>query len=203
MRLLNNFFSNCAHPQGRMGRVVLRFMNIGHAPLTKWGLSLIGFRDGWTMLDIGCGGGATLKRLLERSRDGRAYGIDTSEESVAKSREVNAEELGKRVFVCQGSVEALPYGDQEFDLVTAVETIYFWPNLPHCLQEVRRVLKPGGRFVVMIEVADADSVWTKVVDGMTAYSPEQLKELLEDAGFTQTEIHRKKPSYAVLFGVNP
>ena len=76
MRLLNNFFSNCAHPQGRMGRVVLRFMNIGHAPLTKWGLSLIGFRDGWTMLDIGCGGGATLKRLLERSRDGRAYGID-------------------------------------------------------------------------------------------------------------------------------
>lgn len=203
MRLLNNFFSNCAHPQGRMGRVVLRFMNIGHAPLTKWGLSLIGFRDGWTMLDIGCGGGATLKRLLERSRDGRAYGIDISEESVAKSREVNAEELGKRVFVCQGSVESLPYGDQEFDLVTAVETIYFWPNLPHCLQEVRRVLKPGGRFVVMIEVADADSVWTKVVDGMTAYSPEQLKELLEDAGFTQTEIHRKKPSYAVLFGVNP
>ena len=122
---------------------------------------------------------------------------------MTKSREVNAEELGKRVFVCQGSVEALPYGDQEFDLVTAVETIYFWPNLPHCLQEVRRVLKPGGRFVVMVEAADADSVWTKVVDGMTAYSPEQLKELLEDAGFTQTEIHRKKPSYAVLFGVNP
>ena len=90
-----------------------------------------------------------------------------------------------------------------FDLVTAVETVYFWPNLPSCMQEVRRVLKPGGRFAIMVEVVDTDSKWTNVVEGMTAYTPEQLKTLLDDAGFTQTEIHCKKPSYATILGVKP
>ena len=101
----------------------------------------------------------------------------------------------------QGSVEQLPYSDEMFDLVTAVETVYFWPNLPDCLQEVRRVLKPGGKFAIMVEVVDSDSKWTSIVDGMTAYTPEQLKTLLDDAGFIQTEIHRKKPTYATIMGV--
>ena len=52
----------------------------------------------------------------------------------------------------------------------------------------------------MVEVIDGDSMWTNVVEGMTAYSPEELKKLLDDAGFTQTEIHRKKPSYATIIG---
>jgi hypothetical protein len=47
-----------------MGRAMLKFMNLCHAPLTNWGLKHIDIQDGWTMLDIGCGGGATLQRLL-------------------------------------------------------------------------------------------------------------------------------------------
>lgn len=76
MGLLKSFFTNCANPQGRMGRAMLRFMNLCHAPLTNWGLDLINIKDGWTMLDVGCGGGATLKRLLKRSRGCQVYGID-------------------------------------------------------------------------------------------------------------------------------
>jgi ubiquinone/menaquinone biosynthesis C-methylase UbiE len=201
MGLLKTLFTNCAHPKGRMGRAMLKFMNLCHAPLTNWGLSLVEIQDGWTILDIGCGGGATLKRLLKRSKGGMVYGIDISEESVAKARKVNATVLDKQVFVTQGSAEQLPYEDWKFDLVTAVETIYFWPNLPYCLQEVRRVLKPGGRFAIMVEVADADSMWVTLVDGMKAYSPEQLKEMLTDAGFVQTEVHRKKPSYATVIAI--
>ena len=201
MVLLKTFFTNCACPQGRMGRAMLKFMNLCHAPLTNWGLKLINIQDGWKMLDIGCGGGATLQRLLKRSKDAQVYGIDISEESVAKARKVNAKVLDKQVFVTQGSAEMLPYKDGKFDLVTAVETVYFWPNLPDCLQEVRRVLKPGGKFAIMVEVVDSNSKWISVVEGMTAYSPEELKKLLEEAGFTQTEIHRMKPSNATIIGV--
>lgn len=201
MGLLKTLFTNCAHPKGRMGRAMLKFMNMCHAPLTNWGLSLIGIQDGWTMLDIGCGGGATLQRLTKRSKGSMVYGIDISEESVAKAANVNAAVLNKQVFVTQGSAEKLPYEDWKFDLVTAVETVYFWPNLPHCLQEVRRVLKPGGKFAIMVEVADENSKWVTLVDGMKAYTPEQLQEMLTDAGFLQTEIHRKRPSYATVIGV--
>lgn len=201
MGFVKSFFSQCARPEGFLGRVMLRFMNFGHAPLTNWGLSLVEIHDGWTMLDIGCGGGATLKRLLKRSKGAQVYGIDISEESVAKARKVNANDLDRQVFVTQGSAEKLPYEDNKFDLVTAVETVYFWPDLPNCLKEVRRVVKPGGRFAIMVEVLENDSVWTDVVDGMTAYSPEQLKEMLDKAGFVKTELHRRKPSYSTIIGV--
>ena len=235
MGLLKSFFSQCARPEGALGRVMLSFMNYTHAPLTNWGLKLVDVQDGWTMLDVGCGGGFTIRRLLkaartppapehllERKKRGQSqtrlsfaereqarpkvkgaqvYGIDISEESVAKAKKVNADVLDKQVFVRQGSAEMLPYEDGKFDLVTAVETVYFWPNLPGCLQEVRRVLKPGGKFAILVEVVDSNSKWTSVVEGMTAYSPGDLKQLLDGAGFTQTEIHRKKPSYATIIGV--
>ena len=55
----------------------------------------------------------------------------------------------------------------------------------------------------MVEVVDTDSKWTNVVEGMTAYPPEQLKQFLDEAGFTKTEIYRKKPSYATILGVKP
>ena len=203
MGLLKSLFTNCAHPQGRMGRWMLKFMNLCHAPLTNWGLSLVDFHDGMTMLDIGCGGGATLKRLLKRSKDAQVHGIDISDESVAKARKVNKSLLDKQVFVQQGSACKLPYEDAKFDLVTAVETVYFWPDLPGCLEEVIRVLKSGGQFSVMVEVVDTDSKWTTVVEGMTAYPPEELKEMLDAAGFVKTEIHRKKPSYTTILGLKP
>ena len=199
--ILKSFFSQCARPEGALGRVMLSFMNYTHAPLTNWGLKLLEVQDGWTVLDVGCGGGFTIRRLLKRSKDGQVYGIDISEESVAKAKKVNAKVLDKQVFVTQGSAEKLPYEDEKFDLVTAVETVYFWPNLANCLQEVHRVLKPGGKFAIMVEVVDSDSKWTSVVEGMTAYSPKDLQKMLDDASFTQTEIHRKKPSYATIIGV--
>ena len=125
--IFKDFFSQCARPEGFLGRVMLRFMNFGHAPLTNWGLGFVAFHDGMTMADIGCGGGATLKRLLKRSSGSKVYGIDISEESVIKAKKVNKQLLGSWVFVEQGSADRLPWGNQTFDVVTAVETVYFWP----------------------------------------------------------------------------
>ena len=201
MGILKTMFTNCACPKGFLGRCMLRFMNFGHAPLTNWGLDHVEFSDGMVMLDIGCGGGATLKRLLKRSPEGMVYGIDISEESVVKAKNVNKQLLNKQVFVRQGSADSLPWKDQKFDVVTAVETVYFWPNLPQCFQEVKRVLKPGGQFAIMLEVIEGDSIWTNVVEGMTVYSPEMLKDMLEQAGFGDVKVFRKKPSYATIKGI--
>ena len=201
MGFLKTMFTNCACPKGFLGRCMLRFMNFGHAPLTNWGLDHVDFSDGMVMLDIGCGGGATLKRLLKRSPEGMVYGIDISEESVVKAKNVNKQLLNKHVFVLQGSADSLPWEDQKFDVVTAVETVYFWPNLPQCFQEVKRVLKPGGQFAIMLEVIEGDSIWTNVVEGMTVYLPEMLKDLLEQAGFGDVKVFRKKPSYATIKGI--
>ena len=201
--LLSGLFSTFAIPHGASGRIALAMMNCWHGPLTNWGLGYVPFRDGWTILDVGCGGGQTLRRLLQRSKGATVHGIDISDVSVAKARQVNADLLDTRVFVRQGSAAELPYADRTFDLVTAVETIYFWRDLPRCFDEVKRVLKPGGFFAILLEVTSPDCVWTRFVDGMTTYSPEQLKAFLEQAGFCDVEIHRGKPSYATIISRRP
>ncbi len=197
---LKQFFNQCARPEGFLGRLMLRFMNFGHAPLTNWGLSFIDFGDRWMMLDIGCGGGATLQRLLKRSEGAKVYGIDISKESIAKAKKVNSKQLDSQVFISQGSALNLPYSAETFDLITAVETVYFWLNLPKCLREVNRVLKKGGSFVIMMEVVKSKSVWANVIEGMTVYSPDELKHLLKEAGFVNIQIYYKKPSYVSIIG---
>lgn len=198
MKILKSVSCQCGRPDGLLGRMLLRSMNLFHAPITNWGLGYVNFRDGMKMLDIGCGGGATLKRLLRRSSDSKVYGIDISEESVAKARKVNSKLLSKQVFIQTGSAEELPWNDNTFDIVTAVETVYFWPNIVKCFTEVRRILKTDGQFVVIVEVTSKKSVWTNLVDGMTAYSVDQLKSLLEQAGFTEFNIHNKNGSHTVI-----
>lgn len=198
MRILKSVFCQCARPDGSLGRLLLRSMNLCHAPLTNWGLGFVDFKDEMKMLDIGCGGGATLTRLLKRSFNSMVYGIDISHESVAKARKVNRKYLDKQVFIQTGSAAKLPWNDNTFDVVTAVETVYFWPNIEKCFSEVKRVLKPDGQFAIIVEVTSKYSVWTNLVDGMTVYSSDQLVSILEKAGFTEFDIHNNKKSYTII-----
>ena len=96
----------------------------------------------------------------------------------------------------EGSVEALPWPDESFDLVTACETIYFWGDLAKAFGEVARVLKPAGTFAVFIEAADPEGarIWTDVVPGMRVHTVEELSELLAAAGFAPPAVHRKSAS---------
>ena len=202
MGLIKTFFTNCAHPKGGMGRAMLKFMNWCHAPLTNWGLSFVEIKDGWTMLDIGCGGGATLQRLLKRSKNGKVYGIDISEESVAKAKKVNAEVLDKQVFVCQGSAEKLPYENGKFDLVTAVETVYFWKDPEIAFRHIKRVLKPGGTFVILAEASEPSNESEMQFDTpMTIYTADELIQIMEKTGFVNCESRRGEGENIMVTGV--
>ena len=139
-------------PSNRAGRAVLARMNVSHAGVTAWGLEHVDIRDDFTILDVGCGGGRTVDRLAAIVTGGKVAGVDYSEESVATSRETNQRWIAQgRVDIQQGSVSQLPYADETFDLVTAVETHYYWPDLEQDLREIRRVLKPTGRVVLIAE----------------------------------------------------
>ena len=82
-----------------------------------------------------------------------------------------------------------------FDAVTAFETVYFWPDLPRCFREVYRVLKVGGTFLICNESngdTAKDEKWTEIIGGMTIYKDIELKAYLEQAGFYDVQIHKKK-----------
>ena len=152
--MIRSFFQNTRKPQGFLGRLMLRSMNGGHVPLSNWGLSLIHPSLDARVLDIGCGGGANIARLMKLCPQGFVEGIDYSAESVAFSRKKNAGSLGKRCDIRQGDAGVLPYADGIFDLVTAFETVYFWPDLNKAFGEILRVLKPGGQFLIICEADD-------------------------------------------------
>lgn len=100
-----------------------------------------------------------------------------------------------RCQVIQGDVQELPFADDSFEQVTAFETIYFWPNLEEAFQQVFRVLKPGGSFLVCNESNGEDpkqEKWCDIIGGMTIYTGERLFELLWAAGFIQVEIHQRE-----------
>ena len=199
-----SFLENTRRPTGLGGKLMVAMMNLGHRALSEWGLRFLKLAPDAAALDCGCGGGANLKRLLRRCPRGRVSGIDYSEVSVRKSRALNrrAAEDG-RCEVLQASVTELPFEDARFDAVTAFETVYFWPGLQESFREVRRVLKPGGAFLICSECggdAKRDERWTEKIDGMTIYTAAQLKAELERAGFRGVQMHRNRRGWLCAVG---
>jgi ubiquinone/menaquinone biosynthesis C-methylase UbiE len=145
-------FRQVRKPSGPLGRRTVRAMNMGHSKMTDWGLEQVSVPKNARILDVGCGGGRTVRKLAALAPDGRVIGLDYSAASVAVSRDTNAPEIETgRVQILQGSVAALPFPDRAFDIVTAVETHYYWPDLPADVREILRVLEPGGTFVLIAE----------------------------------------------------
>jgi len=142
----------CRKPTGWMGRRIARAMNLSHASLTAWGLRHLDIQADARILDIGCGGGQTIRSLSAAAPSGYVAGVDYAPASVAVARANTADLIAAgRVSVERASVSQLPFPDATFDLVTAVETHYYWPHLVQDLREIRRVLKAGGRVVIIAE----------------------------------------------------
>ena len=188
--------NQCRKPRGWLGRFFLWEMGGRHVGVTDWGLSHIRIEPYYTVLDVGCGGGRTISKLASVVRDSKVFGIDYSHASVAASRRRNQQFIADgRVEIQFGSVSQLPFSDATFDVVTAVETHYYWPDLVSDLREILRTLKPGGRLVIIAEAykrtnLDPTQAAMRVLRA-TYLSASEHRALLERAGFAEIEIHEE------------
>jgi len=192
----NSRVNQCQNPTGWLGRLVLRNMNSRHSKVTEWGLSHASIRKQDIILDVGCGGGRTASKLAAIATQGKVFGIDHSTESVAIAMRTNKQWIDSaRVEIREASVSQLPFSDGAFDLITAVETHFWWPALPTDLREVLRVLKPGGRLIIIAEVYKGAAAFnSRAVErfskktGMALLSVEEHRELFTDAGYSDVQI---------------
>jgi ubiquinone/menaquinone biosynthesis C-methylase UbiE len=148
------------------------------------------------ILDVGCGGGKTVSKLAAIATQGKAHGLDYSEVSVAVAKKLNARsiEMG-RVEIHEGSVSELPFPLDTFDLVTAVETHFWWPDIPAGMREILRVLKPGGTLAVIAEIyRGAETKTAQLAEkhisriGMKFLSVDEHRGLFANAGYSDVRI---------------
>ena len=102
----------------------------------------------------------------------------------------------------QGDVSHLPLKDGEFDLVTAFETVYFWPGPVQSFREVHRVLRGGGRFLIVNESDGTnakDQKWLDMIDGMRIYTADEMCAMLKTAGFSKITVFRRKENHWAAF----
>ena len=192
---------NPAKPSGKAGADMLRYMNKEHSDLTIWALDLLDYGNTECVLDVGCGGGATLRYLNERIPDGHLTGVDYSEVSVSLSKELNANLIANgKMEVVSGSVSDLSFKDNTFDKIVTVESFYFWPDPIESLKEVLRVLAPHGVFLLVSEIYERPDLTSHCRENIAKYSMnvpgiDEFKDMFHIAGFSDTIIHTKDDEF--------
>ena len=188
---------NAVKPEGFWGKLMIRSMNRGHHELTDWALAYFPIENGSRVLDVGCGGGRTVDKLCGMVGSGKVYGIDYSELCVKKAKKLNHKNiLCGKAEIMQASVSALPFEDEKFQAVTAVETYYFWPDKLGDLKEIYRTLKRGGRILLVFEMLKDENEpdkWKSVENrlGIEAVTREGIEDMLFRAGYLNIRTHVK------------
>ena len=187
-------------PTGRQGKRVAALMNQSHKPLTLWGLTHVNIESNYVILDVGCGGGKTVNRLAQRAPLGKVFGIDYSADMVDYSLKVNKKLVAEnRVKIVAASVEKTGFPDNFFDLATAVETYYFWPSLSDALREIRRVLKPNGKLLMvneMVKDGEYEIKNAKIIEQTHVHliTLEEIKDAILSTGFVDVQVFTKAGS---------
>lgn len=186
---------NPARPEGEAGKEMLDRMNRSHYEMTGWALTYLDFKENDHVLDVGCGGGMTLHRIAPKVPSGHLDGIDYSEVSVRSSSELNKELIAdEKMAIQKADVSHLPFANETFDKIVTVESFYFWPDPPESLKELARVLKRGGRVLLVAEVYGDAPLSDHDRDNIREYhlfnpTKEEFREIFEQAGFKAIQIH--------------
>lgn len=193
--------TQCMKPHGEEGKQTIENMNENHREISEFAFECITVNSNAKILDIGCGGGVNIKKFLKLTCN-NVDGLDYSEVSVAASTKQNQKAVNNgRCKIIQADVSNMPIENESYDLVSAFETIYFWPHIQETFKEVSRIIKPNGQFMIA-QGTDGnhpdDEKWLATVEGMKVYTAPQLEKYLLDAEFSEVESFKKENDYIMV-----
>jgi ubiquinone/menaquinone biosynthesis C-methylase UbiE len=150
---------------------------------------------GSDILDVACGTGAILQAVREAYPDVRFSGIDVSPEMLAVARKRLPDDTELKV----ASADALPFRDASFDTIVTTNAFHFFRLPNRALQEMHRVLRPGGRLIVTDWCDDYLScrICDRILRAFNSahyntYSSVELREILESTHFEDVNLERYK-----------
>jgi ubiquinone/menaquinone biosynthesis C-methylase UbiE len=160
-----------------------RGMEDRHWHTAKHALSAMPVREGETVLDLGTGSGYAARALRDVHGAGRAYGIDAAPEMARNAREYTDDDC---VSFLVGDFEHLPFEDDAVDHAFSMEAFYYAADPLAVLEELRRVLRPGGTFYCAVDFfqeSEHTHQWAEWVEvPMTLWSRSEYADAFREAG---------------------
>jgi len=163
------------------------------------------------LLDVGCGTGQFVAEVRDRFPHAEVVALDLVRGMLERGRE-RWERIGDRVRPVQGDGERLPFVDQTFDVITCANSFHHYPHQDQAIREMQRVLKPGGRLILLDGYRDAPWGWfiydvcvTAVEGAVLHCSRKRMRHLYHQAGLEMVEqrIHRGPAPFLVSEGRRP
>jgi SAM-dependent methyltransferase len=179
-------------PSGWLGRLMYR-KPVGHYGFFRVAIEKLQLQAEDVFLEVGCGGGILLDMALQAVQ--RACGIDHSPDMVELARQKNAQALSEgRAEIVQGNVQALPWDERTFSCAAGVEMLGLVEDPMLALQELCRVLRPGGR-LVFVTAAPPESALSRLLSApwlkhLRFHSNDELASMLKGAGFQTVQVQR-------------
>jgi ubiquinone/menaquinone biosynthesis C-methylase UbiE len=133
-------------------------LEANHLHVARQGLALMQTKPQDRVLDLSCGSGWATRLLAAQLPAGKAAGVDISGEMIRIATE-RSRGIRNVEFV-QSSAEALPYAEAAFDKILCIEAFYYYPDQHRVLDELYRVLVPGGRIFILIDFYRDNPCWS-------------------------------------------
>ncbi|HEX5435096.1 MAG TPA: methyltransferase domain-containing protein [Candidatus Angelobacter sp.] len=163
-----------------------------HSDITDQTIALMDLQPRDRVLDLGCGTGWATRRLAKLVPQGEAIGIDVADEMLRRAQQASSGIRNARYV--WGSAERIPSVDSSFDKVLSVESFYYYADQGKALDELRRVMAPGGRLFILINLYRDNHYSLLWVDELKVpvqvRSEAEYLELLQQHGFVHVEARR-------------
>lgn len=186
-RIMHRFIATqLGKPHGLFGRLATgRILAWGNAALNRWVIDLLDIQPTDRVLDLGCEPGVALNTVAQQVPRGLAVGFDYAPIMAQQAQHrIRSFIHSGRAGIVQGNAARLPYADATFTIVYGVNVIYFWPDAHIVLQEIRRVLRPGGLVALATRPRERIEYYGFTKDNLQLYSTTELVELVRAAGFS-------------------
>lgn len=190
-----------AQPTGLAGKLMGFGMARENRRLVEWTLDLLATQPTDHVLEIGFGRGVSVQRVVKQASEGLVAGIELSETMLNEARKLNSAAIASgRADLRLGNVASLPFENGYFDKAFAVNVLYFWEDPIVALQEMKRVIKPGGCIALgFIDKEGLKQQKFAQTGVLTLYSDAEAMRLLRESGFSSVRCEAK-PVHRVGLG---
>jgi ubiquinone/menaquinone biosynthesis C-methylase UbiE len=182
---------NLANPEGEKGIETGEMMNATNIGMTLESVQALLIEDNEHILEIGHGNAGHVKSILNRAQNIRYTGIDISQTMHQEALKLNEAFKDQVDFVLYEG-EKLPFEDKTFDKILTVNTVYFWKQPVDYLNEIYRVLKKSGTFVLTFGQRDFMEKLPFTRFGFTLYNTGKMEETVSKSYFNRMTISERQ-----------